>query len=211
MLNIGTVLRSVTTEDSRLGFYTKETRDSIPDSSGCYAWFLPLWFYRDDLDELMRIVGELLHYRSEDAKEAVADFTWESVLLNVRHRVEARPTQTLRSTWQRAMSDERSREALQGTLLEASLLMPPLYVGRSESLKRRYLEHTDDARSTRNDFRARFRDCVEKLQLKIGVSDLIFACIRTDGEMRAAFDDPDLESLVEQIMMQFCRPPFSLK
>ena len=56
------VFRNLTSLDGRLGFYTKETREQIPTLPGCYAWFLPLWFYRSNLDDLMELVGRVLDY-----------------------------------------------------------------------------------------------------------------------------------------------------
>ena len=51
------VFKNLTSVDGRLAFYTKETKDKIPELPGCYAWFLPLWFYTSDLDELMKVVS----------------------------------------------------------------------------------------------------------------------------------------------------------
>jgi len=201
--------------DSRLGLYTKETSGRIPEFPGCYAWLLPLWLYREDIDELMRIVGGLLGYDKEPEQVVEASFTWESVKLRVRRFSKDRPREGLRATWKHLLADESAKEALQQTFLEASLLMPPLYVGRTGNLKRRYLQHVKGSYE-KNDFHSRFTGHVKKLQLKISVSDLLFACIRTPKELSHAFakhegEEKDLNGLIEQILMQFCRPPFNLR
>ena len=136
-------------------------------------------------------------------------FTWESVNLRVRRDAAFQATDDIRATWNNIFTAEPTRQALQQILLEASLLMPPLYVGRTGNLKRRYLEHT--AGST---FHSRFTDHVAKLGLKIGVSDLLFVCINTEqglDKVLGGVAQNDLDKLIERVLMQFCRPPFSLK
>lgn len=52
------VLNSLVRDGGRLGVYTNETSGSIPNYPGCYAWFLPLWFYSDDFDKLISTIGD---------------------------------------------------------------------------------------------------------------------------------------------------------
>ena len=203
------VFRDLGSVDGRLGFYTKETRREVPELPGCYAWFLPLWFYRENLDELMRVVGELVAYDQVSEREVDVPFTWESVNLQVRRDVSFQATDDVRATWDHICADEPKRQALQQILLEASLLMPPLYVGRTGNLKRRYIEHT-----TRSAFHSRFTDYVAKLGIKIDVSDLLFVCIKTERELDKVLSgvaQNDFDKLIERVLMQFCRPPFSLR
>ena len=195
--------------DGRLGFYTKETRKPVPKLPGCYAWFLPLWFYRENLDELMHIVGKLVAYDQLSEREVDVPFTWDSVNFRVRRDAAFHATDDVRATWNNICTDEPTRQALQQILLEASLLMPPLYVGRTGNLKRRYLEHTAGRA-----LHSRFTDYVAKLGIKIGVSDLLFVCIATERELDKVLTDvaqSDLDKLIDPILMQFCRPPFSLR
>ena len=63
-------------------------------------------------------------------------------------------------------------------------------------------------------FRARFTEHVAKYGFKTGVSDLLFICIQTQKDVSRIFDDldeKDLNLLIEQILTQFCRPPFNLR
>lgn len=210
------LFRGLTSADGRLGFYTKESRNRIPEFPGCYAWFLPLWLYREDLDGLMQIVCGLLSYDKVPEKEVDAPFTWESIKLRVRRRAEIRINDEIRTTWRRVLANDETKKALQQILMEASLLMPPLYIGRTNNLKRRYLEHTGTGRAhfSKNNFHFRFTEHVEELELKIGISDLLFACIETQKDLDRNFPDvkkDDFNVLIEQILMQFCRPPFSLR
>ena len=204
--------RKLTSADSRLGFYTKETRDRVPEFAGCYAWFLPLWLYDKEFDTLIRIVSDVLDYEQEPEKEVHVPFTWESVSLRVQRSTKIKVKND--RAWKKILDDAQAQEALQQTLLEASLLMPPLYVGRTNNLKQRYLQHAHNHGLEKNNFHSRFKECVKKLDIKISVGDLLFVCIETPNELRHIFGDSDESEsnrLIEQILMQFCRPPFSLR
>lgn len=207
------VFRDFTSIDGRLGFYTKETRGQIPEIGGCYAWFLPLWFYRTDLDELIKLVNAIVHYDHQPEKYVEAQFTWESIKLLVRRGSRVRDTQRIDAVWKQALENDSAKEILQQTMLEASLLMPPLYVGKAANLRKRYVQHTE-GRGEGNVFHSRFAECVERLRLSISVSDLLFVCVKTPKELIAVLRDAgitDPEELIEQILMRFCRPPFSIR
>ena len=119
------VFRYLGSTDGRLGFYTLDTRDRIPELPGCYAWFLPLWLYRENLDELMQIVSNLLNYDTIQERQVDAAFTWKSVQLHVRRRTVMRSPKGIRTNWQRPIEDKDTKDALQQAPMEASLLMPP--------------------------------------------------------------------------------------
>ena len=204
--------RNLTSVDGRLGFYTQETKETIPGQPGCYAWFLPLWIYQSDLNKLMETVGEIYGHEQEPEKVLNANFTWHSISLRVRSEATARPTLgELGETWDQIVAEDESKAALQQLLLEASLLMPPLYVGRTANLKRRYEQHLTKMEG-KNDFHTRFTECVAELGLDLKISDLLFVCVKTHDELNRILDEfENVELLVEQILMQFCRPPFSLR
>ena len=208
------IFRNLTSVDGRLGFYTKETRDTIPELPGCYAWFLPLWFYRSDLDDLMTLVGHVLNYEQHPDKFVDVPFNWDSVRLRARRETNTQVSDRVREIWNRLTSDATARDALEETLLEASLLMPPLYVGRTRDLRQRYSQHTAKTGHSKNDFHSRFTKWADALQLDLSVGDLLFVSLMTREDLgRTLGDVPqhDVEFLIEQILMQFCRPSFSLK
>ena len=207
------VFRELTSVDGRLGFYTKETRGRIPEIGGCYAWFLPLWFYRTDLDELIKLVSAIFHYDQKPEKDVEAQFTWESIKLRVSRASRERDAQQIDTVWRQALENSSARHMLQQTMLEASLLMPPLYVGKATNLRQRYVQHTEGY-GEGNVFRSRFAECVDRLNLSISVSDLLFVCVKTPKGLTAVLRDAgvsDPEVLIEQILMRFCRPPFSIR
>ena len=203
-----TLFRGLTSEWSRLGFYTSESRDRIPELPGCYAWFLPLWCYDHDLDQLIRLVRGVLDYEQDPEQETEVRFNWDAVRLRVTRESTKDVASSARETWNHLMSNENDRDWLQEILLEASLFMPPLYVGRSRNLRKRYTQHVEGNQPD-NNFHSRFSECEARLQLDIRVSDLLFVSIVTRKENEVVRDD--VEALVEQILMQFCRPVFSLR
>ena len=207
------VFRDFTSVDGRLGFYTKQTQERIPEIGGCYAWFLPLWFYRPTVGELISLVSAMYDYEYQPEQTLEARFNWDSITLRLRRASRARDTRRIEQAWDQAMKNEAARNMLQTTMLEASLLMPPLYVGKAANLRRRYIQHTE-GRGEGNVFHSRFAECAERLQLSLSVSDLLFVCVKTPTELTtvlkaAGIEDP--EELIEQILMRFCRPPFSIK
>lgn len=205
------VFRRLRSEDGRLAFYTSETAHKIPEAPGCYAWFVPLWIYRNDLSALMTIIRDLRCYDEKTEERVTADFTWESVGLLVSRTEPVRPSRGAEATWSRLLSVSETRTALQRLLLEASLLMPPLYVGRTSNLNRRYTEHIRD---TSGGFNSRFSTHTKSINFPLPISDLLFACLCTDSDINKALgavDDYDLTVLLEHILMNACRPPFSIR
>ena len=206
------VFEGLTSVDGRLGFYTQETKDLIPQQPGCYAWFLPLWIYRPDLASLMTAVGDIYGYQRKPEKLVSADFNWHSVSMRIRSDIPAAQTSAdLHDTWDQIVADDEAKAALQQLLLEASILMPPLYVGRTTNLKVRYLQHLTETRG-KNDFHSRFKECIARSNITLSVGELLFACVRTQNDLGRKLEQfHNVELLVEQILMQFCRPPFSLR
>ena len=199
----------------RVGFYTKETMDQIPEASGCYAWMIPLWIYNDDLEVFLSTVNRLLVFDSgnENVAERTvrADFSWESIDTTLRKRHKVTMSQAKRRDWAKAMADARVREGFQHVLMEATLFMPPLYVGKADNLRDRYLQHTAGSDRETNTFHRRFTRFVTESRLTLSVSDLLFVCIETPPELAKVFHKEGFNELLEQVLMRLCRPSFSIR
>ncbi|MCY3932408.1 MAG: hypothetical protein OXH70_11870 [Acidobacteria bacterium] len=205
------VFRDWTRAGGQLGFYTKQTKDRIPPVDGCYAWFFPLWIYREDLEQQLDVLDRVFRYDPAPERQVDAAFNWESVRLRLRRHAHVCVTPAKVRTWNGLLADRKDRVMLERTLLEASLLMPPLYVGKTSNLQRRYLQHVEGAGKL-NHFHRRFDECVRASGLALTVSDLLFVCIRTaPDEKTSGTTQSAIDELIEQILMQACRPPFSLK
>lgn len=208
------VFRRLSSANHSLGFFTKDLKNSIPGVPGCYAWILPLWLYDEDLDRLLQLVCDLYCFEQPPKREIEAGFNWEYVRMDVERGAKVQVSEDMRKLWARVMTNSESKDALQYALMEATLLMPPLYVGRTNNLMRRYLQHTDEKASDHNTFGNRFREFASRVGLKIGVSDLVFACIQTTTKIDdkcVGVDETEMNRLIERILMGFCRPPFSLE
>ena len=200
----------------RVGFFTKETRSSIPEVAGCYAWFLPLWIYTEDLPELVRIVHKLQLYdpTTNDVgwRDANLDFVWDSIAVRTSRRPYPRriSSRTL-SDWQRVLASPELRTAFEHALMEATILMPPLYVGKASSLSARYEQHVKGVGLEANVFHSRFSEFARRLHLPLAVSDLLFVCIITDSFTDRVLRDQELNDLLEAVMKLLCRPAFGMR
>lgn len=206
-MNALRVFREWSGVDSPLGVYTKQNSHDVPSVDGCYAWFLPLWLYKDDLEELIRAVNTVLM----PERSAVARLHWYDVELTMRPGLQSKASQVRQQAWSTLTADPTRRAALQETLLRASLLMPPLYIGRAKNLQKRYTQHVE-GRGKGNTFYSRFREQAEEAGLNISVGDLLFVCFRTSRELAEALEgQSELEKLIEQILLQICLPQLSEK
>lgn len=203
---------------SRIGFYTKETSHQIPETAGTYGWFVPLWMYSTDLDELLGLVRTLLNYEpkveSEGPPNVVAEFNWVNVSLEVDKRPEEAITDSVRTAWQEMLDNEKAREGFQRAMMEATIFLPPLYVGKTDNLRVRYRQHISrrsSSGSATGSFRARFNHFVDKANIGLEPDDLLFVCIQTNAETSERFRAYGLNQLLEKLLMRLASPPFSVK
>ena len=203
--------------DGRLTFHTQKTAEWIPQGPGCYAWFLPLWLYSDDLPRLKRILRAVHTWDARNEEPAAAAFTWEQVTFQVKRKPRELDDKRFQQVWKRVMAAPERKQALQRLLLESTPLMPPLYIGRTQNLHQRYHQHVKGS-----GFHFRFEQCVRDIAAKrddfnIAISDLLFACLETSHGDRKALrrlfpgGQRDLNELIEHLLMEPCRPPFSLQ
>jgi len=211
-LNPLNVFHDLTGVGGRIGFFTLQNRDDIPAVAGCYGWFLPLWIMHERLPDFLAELGGALSHESRDPDELNAGFAWDSVKVRVRRTFEPSLPEFASPLWDRLTSSPERKDALQQILLQASILTSPLYVGKTENLRRRYNEHT---KADGSGFNRRFRDYAASSGLNLGVDDLIFVSIRTQEEadkaLNASADVARINTLIEEILKRLCRPPFSIQ
>jgi hypothetical protein len=201
--------------NSHIGFYTRQNFDRVPDSPGIYAWYYPLRVSSRDIDTFVREVQTVLTYdaKSENIPEGDAniDFAWTRSEL--RLKIIPRGTKLsdeYRRIWELYAEDEGRFQFLRQVMMKATLLMPPLYVGKTVSLSRRLREHINGTGED-NNFRMRFTRFSSRNNLPCReVSDLLFMSVRT-LESEEEERDHQLEALVEEIMKRLCRPAYSLR
>lgn len=170
---------------------------------------LPFWIYRNDLGALLNVVTRILNYEAKPGVALQIPFKWDSVALHATKSTETHATDSKTATWDALLQDTAARQALQQTLLEASLFLPPLYVGMTNNLRRRYLDHTQPTDQQSNVFHTRLQQCMDALALKISTDDLLFVSLRTpsiSSYVNGTITDREFNALVEQVLIQTCRP-----
>lgn len=204
------VFTDLTATGARLGFYTIQNRQDIPGVPGCYGWFLPFWLMRNSLPEFLSAFGAVLSHEPNSPREMDAGFNWDAVKVRVRRSFEPTLPAFVEPLWDRVHRDTKAKNALQQVLLQASVLTPPLYVGKTDDLRRRYTQHTKRGGSG---FNRRFSDYSSREELGLQVEDLIFVCVSTAPDVERALtskgDRHQINRLVEEILKRLCRPPFS--
>jgi len=197
----------------RIGFYTKETRNLIPEAPGCYAWFIPLWIYMDDLRSFVENLNRVLLYEpaAGGQDQLVAEFQWDAIGLQVQKLPNVHVSEARDADWRRIMGDKALREAFQQALMEASIFMPPLYLGKTDNLRVRYGQHVEGMGPGANVFHTRFTSFTQSLGLALTVSDLLFVCVLTDRDTDRTLREANLTELLEHVLMRVCKPPFSMR
>tara|TARA_B100000315_G_C14562333_1_gene581145 strand:- start:739 stop:1374 length:636 start_codon:yes stop_codon:yes gene_type:complete len=211
VLNLNDVWRDVS---ERIGFFTWETHENIPAKTGIYAWFYPLRIYSKDPYEFVREINQILYYDSstedDPEKEVEAKFNWDKILLNIRKSyVEKDESIYIKKKWEKIKDNSEASGILKAAVMESSILLPPLYVGRANDLNERYLQHVNGGSS--NDFNRRFTCFVEKKNIVCKVSDLLFVCINTENEDCDKSYSKELSDVIEGILKLLCKPIYGKK
>lgn len=200
----------------RIGFYTHASSRDIPEAPGVYGWFLPLHLYSDEAAELIDQVQAFLRFETstEDGQrntDAAAELNWERFDLNIHTSPKVSLSDGFRAQFGNMCADERQREPFSFALMAASILMPPLYVGKADSLRQRYLQHVGGGSPYQNNFHNRFSRFVSNRGMSLRVKDLLFVAIPLPDEVQAALKGLKLNELLERIVLSIANPPFSIR
>ncbi|MBE7483609.1 MAG: hypothetical protein HS104_26975 [Polyangiaceae bacterium] len=199
---------------SEIGIFWKGRFDRVPPHPGVYAWFYPLRVTTRDLGDFLTEVSQIFAFdaaaRGTPAAEVEAAFTWRSIGLHVRVLHKDGPVpKNVSAQWEQIVSNDARFDQLRRMVLRGSILMPPLYVGKTHNLLTRCGQHL--AGSSDNSFHARYVEYARSVGAHAqNVSDLIFACIRT-GSSEVDDDNEEMETVVEEILKRASRPPYGIK
>jgi len=105
------------------------------------------------------------------------------------------------------MGDPALKNQLRRSIMRATILMPPLYIGKAKNLNVRCGQHL------RGGSASQFHDRFEQYAGVVGsyykkISDLLFVCIGTT-ESEQTHDQQGLEAVIEDIMKCVGKPPYS--
>ena len=199
--------------------------DEVPDKPGVYAWYYPI---RIPSTKLSDLIDELRAVRNYDARcqgipeaEYSIKLNWTQIhtctTIEVKHDI---PPDGVYEAWDQILGEGgETLEDFRKTLLVSSLLMPPLYVGKTSSLRDRCAQHrgvgstlTPDDNSS---FRARFEKFASKNDLikTATVNDLIMVCVTTSEGLDAPGHHgyKNVRSLVEEILKAASHPPYGMR
>lgn len=181
----------------------------VPPFPGVYAWFYPLRITSYDIDAFLAEVRSVHLYdarRNAIPQAAGASpFGWSLLKWQVAlENSEASLIHPIRATWERLSEDAKAFDELRRVFLRASLLMPPLYVGKAVNLRDRCSAHVD----SRSGFAERYESRAKDLGLRAGrVRDLILVTMRTEA---VGGDTDEAERLVEEVLKLVARPPYGI-
>ncbi len=200
-----------------IGFHTKETRALVPEAPGIYAWFVPLWLYEPEADDLELYIKKIQEIFLYDAgregpaiSSALVDFNWELLEVNVERTAKREPGTWPRKRWQKMTSEPDIKEGFAESLMAASIFMPPVYVGKADNLRERYRQHTEGTGKNENSFHKRFTTFSREVELGLQVDDLLFVCVQTPGANKALRTDT-FNRLLETTIMLLASPAFSVR
>lgn len=208
--NIEDVWRTI---DDELGIHCqdKDNFEQIPDAPGVYAWFYPLYVTSRDFDEFLEQIRKVHLYdawsKGVPRLEDEAKVGW--LLLKRTIQFENPPIEIgegLRKTWESLAANDDDFFRLREVFMRASLLMPPLYVGKAGTLNKRCYSHIRGI----SKFAERYERRAEELELTCrNVKDLLLLTLKTssiDEEAGTAAED-----LVEKVLNLVARPPYGMK
>jgi hypothetical protein len=205
--------------NKRVSIYDFKTRHLIPNRAGVYGWFVPLWLWPKykTSNDYVDAIAKIFMYEPTDnleAKERTQEiaFNWEKIDIDPTRKRINKDSETVENFWQKMQSDEKMKKAFGDALMEASLLLPPIYVGQTENLLDRYDSHIKGS-TDRNDFHKRFKEYVKNNKIDLRLDELIFAAIPTPKifDEFGKEESNNLHKLLEQVIMRISGPAFSLK
>jgi hypothetical protein len=195
---------------SHIGFYTHRHHEAIPQLPGVYAWFLPLRLKGEPQDFLVN-TRQILAYDSGSRSTGKwesneAGFKWDPLHVRIERNTDRQISEVQDQKW--ALIGEAPpavKARFRVALMAASIFSKPLYVGLSNDLLRRYLQHISDG----SGFSERFHAHVNALHLDVKVSQLLFACIpfRPTESGDTQYTDDQI-SVLEHMLKIICQPAF---
>ncbi len=192
--------------------YFKGTFENVPATSGVYAWFYPLRLIGDDLSEFIKEINKVFSFDAScngiAAGKAEILFSWRRVGIEAVLEPKMSPLPGgIKTEWDRIKTQPRAKEGFEKMLLRSSVLMQPLYVGKTINLQRRCAQHRNDV-MIGSTFRTRFEEFSRENKLRAQtVNDLLFFTIETHGGVGEE-EEKKLEDVIEELMKRICQPPY---
>ena len=207
---------------SYIRVYTARNFDEVPSSPGIYAWYYPIKLPSSNIEDLSIELSSVLNYDSKlktnKDNNGNIEFNWKNIEVNLKEKHNDTFPPKIKEHWEVFKKDEKSIKNLERMMLVGSILMPPLYIGKTNNLNIRCRQHRSNLNIDENNFHSRFENFTKNKVLENNehlltqnVEDLIFVCIKTDTLENTHQDNTKSEELLEEIFKLFARPPYSEK
>ena len=206
-MKVNDVWRSI---DQHLSVYVKGNFDQIPESSGVYAWFYPLKMSTNSLEDLVHEFRVVHSYDANSEGEFVGQseiaFKWDKLLLDVKLKPSFKELNSaIYEQWNETLQDQNKSLELRKSLMSASILMPPLYIGKSYNLRERCAQHLNNEKE--GCFKSRFETFAKSNGLSSqSVRELIFVTILAGENKSKGYSDE--QSLIEEILKLVAKPSY---
>jgi len=202
--------------DRHIDVFTKDNFDLVPDSSGIYAWFYPLKVTGYDLEELIEDLSRVSNYdaknESSPTQTQYFNFNWSKSKITLEQsHINKKIPENVYNAWNKLIEGENKEEffILRKQLMSASILMPPLYIGKATNLRERCYQHRNKNNDCGSNFKIRFENFAKENDFKTKkVEDLIFVCIKTEEKDEYDNSFHNTRSIVEEILKAVAKPPY---
>ena len=193
-------------------FYTYQTHTRIPEQAGIYGWLLPFRISNDMPEKSIKDIHKIMLYDSVSkgppSTSADANLTWQKILVSLS--VTDRSEEYINfsdARWKNIQGDEETFSTFKKSMMIASLFSQPLYVGLTNDLSTRYLQHVHGTYQG-NSFHERFTKHMKDIGLSIKLSDLLFVALPIEiAEAKKALNRDQI-IVIEAILKRVCRPIF---
>ena len=200
-----------------IGFYSYKDRARIPSTPGSYAWYCPLDIKSNNFDEFMQMYKTVFEYDCKKEaslikRNAKIKFPWKILEHSMQLTLKNLPKETKLSNstvgdlWEEINKDKIALKKFRIALLKSSILLPPLYVGKTNNLAKRYREHCEsNINSEHGFFKKRFINHVQRNNININFEDLIFFATPLETLPEHS------EEFLEEILKLLSQPIYSVK
>lgn len=203
--------------------------DLLPSLPGVYSWFFPLVVYNEDtLESFFSRVEYVLKYRNYNyasnenlSYEEMQIQKFENIFAFGKTEIYKKDfllklKEEYASSWESLRIDEVAWKNFKNQLLDASIYLKPLYIGKADNLRNRINQHINYR--TTNSFGFRFEQYIKKMPPFLGlnnknmsglvgsvnVNDLHLSVLPFKDELKS-----ENNKLIEKLLQHLIQPNFS--
>lgn len=206
--------------NEKVKYYTFENYSKVPSQPGVYAWFYPFRIKNSDMHSFVEDINKVNDFvtNKENIYCPNVEFSagWNDYQFSNTHKP-INGSKDFISEWEDLYNkaiisgDFKDVDNIKKIIFLSSILMKPLYVGKSKNLNRRCQEHLSNNKSDSNSFHNRFCEFAlgKNLHCK-RIDDLIFTCIVTT-DFENNYQSSKSEEMIERILINIIKPIYSMR